>query len=94
MIVEAFQGEASRLWMEGVQFRHMGQVFRQRCSALTVAGNAQMAGEMAALEVGWNDLKCPIFSTQSWGRYPQKPSKPSSQLTNWIRKCQKTSPVA
>ncbi|XP_029893831.1 fibrocystin [Aquila chrysaetos chrysaetos] len=43
VIVEAFQGEASQLWMEGVQFRHMGQAFRQRCSALTVAGDARMA---------------------------------------------------
>ena len=54
MIVEAFQGEASRLRMDGVQFRHVGQAFQQRCSALTVAGNARMAGEMAALEVGRN----------------------------------------
>ncbi|XP_010290845.1 PREDICTED: fibrocystin-like, partial [Phaethon lepturus] len=43
VVVEAFQGEASRLWVEGVQFRHMGQAFRQHCSALTVAGNVQMA---------------------------------------------------
>ncbi|XP_009693892.1 PREDICTED: fibrocystin, partial [Cariama cristata] len=43
VVVEAFQGEASRLWVEGVQFRHMGQAFRQHCSALTVAGNAWMA---------------------------------------------------
>ncbi|NWY49817.1 PKHD1 protein, partial [Chionis minor] len=41
--VEAFHGETSRLQVEGVQFRHMGQVFRQHCSALTVAGNAWMA---------------------------------------------------
>ncbi|NXT77054.1 PKHD1 protein, partial [Zapornia atra] len=43
VVVEAFQGEASHLWMEGVQFRHVGQVFRQHRSALTVAGNARMA---------------------------------------------------
>ncbi|XP_027664450.2 fibrocystin isoform X1 [Falco cherrug] len=43
MVVEAFQGEASRLRVEGVQFRHVGQAFQQHCSALTVAGNARMA---------------------------------------------------
>ncbi|NWS73473.1 PKHD1 protein, partial [Crotophaga sulcirostris] len=43
VVVEAFQGEASQLRMEGVQFRHMGQAFQQHLSALTVAGNAQMA---------------------------------------------------
>ncbi|NXI68982.1 PKHD1 protein, partial [Anseranas semipalmata] len=42
VIVEAFQGEASRLQVEGVQFRHMGQAFGQHHSALTVAGNARM----------------------------------------------------
>ncbi|XP_053919594.1 fibrocystin [Cuculus canorus] len=43
VVVEAFQGEASHLWLEGVQFRHVGQAFRQHISALTVAGNAHMA---------------------------------------------------
>ncbi|XP_074717461.1 fibrocystin [Strix uralensis] len=43
VVVEAFQGEASRLRVEGVQFHHMGQAFRQHCSALTVVGNAWMA---------------------------------------------------
>ncbi|XP_075606537.1 fibrocystin isoform X7 [Balearica regulorum gibbericeps] len=43
MVVEAFQGEASRLRMEGVQFHHVGQAFQQHRSALTVAGNAWMA---------------------------------------------------
>ncbi|NXE82096.1 PKHD1 protein, partial [Cochlearius cochlearius] len=43
MVVEAFQGEASRLQVEGVQFRHVGQAFRQHRSALTVTGNAWMA---------------------------------------------------
>nr|XP_009942694.1 PREDICTED: fibrocystin [Opisthocomus hoazin] len=42
VVVEALQEETSRLWVEGVQFRHMGQVFRQHCSALTVVGNTQM----------------------------------------------------
>ncbi|XP_038033294.1 fibrocystin isoform X3 [Anas platyrhynchos] len=43
VIVEAFQEEASRLQVEGVQFRHMGQTFGWHHSALTVAGDAQMA---------------------------------------------------
>ncbi|XP_035178129.1 fibrocystin isoform X2 [Oxyura jamaicensis] len=43
VIVEAFQGEASWLRVEGVQFRHMGQTFGKHRSALTVAGNARMA---------------------------------------------------
>ncbi|KAF1633273.1 Fibrocystin, partial [Eudyptes filholi] len=43
VVVEAFQGEANRLRMEGVQFRHVGQAFQQHLSALTVAGNAWMA---------------------------------------------------
>ncbi|NXE10748.1 PKHD1 protein, partial [Lophotis ruficrista] len=43
VVVEAFQGEANWLQLEGVQFRHVGQVFRQRHSALTIAGNVQMA---------------------------------------------------
>ncbi|PKU30673.1 hypothetical protein llap_19023 [Limosa lapponica baueri] len=43
VVVEAFHGEASQLQVEGVQFRHVGQAFRQLCSALTVAGNAWMA---------------------------------------------------
>ncbi|XP_063186731.1 fibrocystin isoform X2 [Chroicocephalus ridibundus] len=43
VVVEAFHGEASGLQMEGVQFRHVGQAFRQHYSALTVAGNAWMA---------------------------------------------------
>ncbi|XP_009887276.1 PREDICTED: fibrocystin [Charadrius vociferus] len=43
MVVEAFHGEMSQLQVEGVQFRHVGQAFRQHCSALTVAGNAWMA---------------------------------------------------
>ncbi|NXW41207.1 PKHD1 protein, partial [Nyctiprogne leucopyga] len=44
VVVETFQGEASQLQVEGVQFRHVGQAFRQHHSALTVAGNAWMAG--------------------------------------------------
>ncbi|KAF1512602.1 Fibrocystin, partial [Eudyptula albosignata] len=43
VVVEAFQGEANRLRMEGVQFRHVGQAFQQHLSALTVAGNVWMA---------------------------------------------------
>ncbi|KAK1207578.1 PKHD1 protein, partial [Pygoscelis papua] len=43
VVVEAFQGEANRLQMEGVQFRHVGQAFQQHRSALTVAGNVWMA---------------------------------------------------
>ncbi|NXG59728.1 PKHD1 protein, partial [Hemiprocne comata] len=43
VVVEAFQGERSQLRVDGVQFRHMGQVFQQHRSALTVAGNARMA---------------------------------------------------
>ncbi|NXJ66569.1 PKHD1 protein, partial [Rostratula benghalensis] len=43
VVVEAFHGEASQIQVEGVQFRHVGQAFRQLCSALTVAGNAWMA---------------------------------------------------
>ncbi|XP_069706944.1 fibrocystin [Phaenicophaeus curvirostris] len=43
MVVEAFQGEESHLWLEGVQFHHVGQAFQQHLSALTVAGDAQMA---------------------------------------------------
>ncbi|KAM6083161.1 fibrocystin [Chlamydotis macqueenii] len=43
VVVEAFQGEDNWLQLEGVQFRHVGQVFRQRHSAVTVAGNVQMA---------------------------------------------------
>lgn len=59
--MEAFQGATSQLQVEGVQFRHMGQTFRQHRSALTVAGNAQMAGETAALEMSPNDLTYPPF---------------------------------
>jgi len=65
VVVEALQEETSRLWVEGVQFRHMGQVFRQHCSALTVVGNTQMPGETAAMEVGPNNFKCPHLSAQS-----------------------------
>ncbi|XP_068039311.1 fibrocystin isoform X2 [Anomalospiza imberbis] len=43
VVVEAFQGQASRLQLEGVQFRHVGQAFRHHCSALTVTGNTWMA---------------------------------------------------
>ncbi|NWX85156.1 PKHD1 protein, partial [Nothoprocta pentlandii] len=43
VIVEAFQGEDSHVWVEGVQFRHMGQAFQQHHSALTITGNMQMA---------------------------------------------------
>ncbi|NXC48112.1 PKHD1 protein, partial [Penelope pileata] len=43
VIVEAFQGMTNQLQVEGVQFRHMGQPFRQHHSALMVAGNARMA---------------------------------------------------
>ncbi|NXR22980.1 PKHD1 protein, partial [Cinclus mexicanus] len=39
LVVEAFQGQESRLQLEGVQFRHVGQAFRRHCSALTVSGN-------------------------------------------------------
>lgn len=58
VVVEAFWGEASQLQMEGVQFRHVGQAFQQHHSALTVTGNAWMAGEVTTLEVVVNDLKC------------------------------------
>ncbi|XP_008944713.1 PREDICTED: fibrocystin-like, partial [Merops nubicus] len=43
VVVETFQGEESRVQLEGVQFRHVGQTFRQPLSALTVAGNTRMA---------------------------------------------------
>ncbi|XP_027528473.1 fibrocystin isoform X1 [Neopelma chrysocephalum] len=43
VVVEAFQGEATRLQLEGVQFHHVGQIFRHHCSALTVIGNTWMA---------------------------------------------------
>ncbi|XP_023780003.1 fibrocystin [Cyanistes caeruleus] len=43
VVVEAFQGQASRLQLEGVQFRHVGQAFRPHRSALTVTGNTWMA---------------------------------------------------
>uniref|UniRef100_A0A8B9BGR9 PKHD1 ciliary IPT domain containing fibrocystin/polyductin n=1 Tax=Anser brachyrhynchus TaxID=132585 RepID=A0A8B9BGR9_9AVES len=43
VVVEAFQGEASQLRVEGVQFRHMGQTFGEHHSALTVVGDAWMA---------------------------------------------------
>uniref|UniRef100_A0A8C3MZI7 Uncharacterized protein n=1 Tax=Geospiza parvula TaxID=87175 RepID=A0A8C3MZI7_GEOPR len=36
VIVEAFQGQVSRLQLEGIQLRHMGQAFQHHCSALTV----------------------------------------------------------
>uniref|UniRef100_A0A8C5X3L5 PKHD1 ciliary IPT domain containing fibrocystin/polyductin n=1 Tax=Malurus cyaneus samueli TaxID=2593467 RepID=A0A8C5X3L5_9PASS len=36
VVVEALQGEASGLRLEGVQLRHVGQTFQHRCSALTV----------------------------------------------------------
>uniref|UniRef100_A0A8C8SGU1 PKHD1 ciliary IPT domain containing fibrocystin/polyductin n=1 Tax=Pelusios castaneus TaxID=367368 RepID=A0A8C8SGU1_9SAUR len=40
VIVQAFQGEDSHIHLEGVQFQHMGQAFRQHLSALTIAGDA------------------------------------------------------
>ncbi|NXA42512.1 PKHD1 protein, partial [Eudromia elegans] len=43
VVVEALQGEDSHLWVEGVQFRHMGQAFRHHRSALTIMGNTQIA---------------------------------------------------
>ncbi|XP_068867901.1 fibrocystin isoform X2 [Aphelocoma coerulescens] len=43
VVVEAFQGEACQLQLQGVQFRHVGQTFRHHCSALTVTGNTWMA---------------------------------------------------
>ncbi|KAF4801061.1 Fibrocystin [Turdus rufiventris] len=39
LVVEAFQGQGTRLQLQGVQFRHVGQAFRHRCSALAVTGN-------------------------------------------------------
>uniref|UniRef100_A0A8C5IPZ5 PKHD1 ciliary IPT domain containing fibrocystin/polyductin n=1 Tax=Junco hyemalis TaxID=40217 RepID=A0A8C5IPZ5_JUNHY len=36
VFVEAFQGQASRLQLQGIQFRHVGQAFQHHCSALTV----------------------------------------------------------
>lgn len=59
--MEAFQGATSQLQVEGVQFYHMGQAFWQQRSALTVAGNAQMAGETAALDMSPNNLTDPSF---------------------------------
>lgn len=67
VVVEAFQGEACQLQLEGVQFRHMGQAFRHHCSALTVTGNTWMAGELAALEV--STISCPKV-----GQTPPKPT--------------------
>lgn len=52
VVVEAFQGQGSRLQLEGVQFRHVGQAFRRHRSALTVTGNTWMAGEFPALRAG------------------------------------------
>ncbi|NWU45390.1 PKHD1 protein, partial [Hylia prasina] len=43
VVVEAFQGQASRLQLEGVQFCLVGQSFRRHRSALTVTGNTWMA---------------------------------------------------
>ncbi|XP_063009216.1 fibrocystin [Melospiza melodia melodia] len=43
VLVEAFQGQASRLQLQGIQFRHVGQAFQHHCSALTVTGNTWMA---------------------------------------------------
>lgn len=82
MVVEAFQGEETQLQLEGVQFHHMGRVFQHHCSALTVAGNAWMEGELAALEVSTSS--CPKL-----GQEPSKPAWLSGQLTNWIVKCEK-----
>uniref|UniRef100_A0A8C3XE04 PKHD1 ciliary IPT domain containing fibrocystin/polyductin n=1 Tax=Cyanoderma ruficeps TaxID=181631 RepID=A0A8C3XE04_9PASS len=42
VVVEALQGQASRLQLEGVQFRHVGRAFRGHRSALTVTGNTWM----------------------------------------------------
>ncbi|KAM7062054.1 fibrocystin [Acridotheres tristis] len=39
LVVEAFQGQASQLQLEGIQFRHVGRAFQHHCSALTVTGN-------------------------------------------------------
>uniref|UniRef100_A0A8C3U4P5 PKHD1 ciliary IPT domain containing fibrocystin/polyductin n=1 Tax=Catharus ustulatus TaxID=91951 RepID=A0A8C3U4P5_CATUS len=36
LVVEAFQGQGTRLQLQGVQFRHVGQAFRPHCSALAV----------------------------------------------------------
>lgn len=68
VVVESFQGQVSRLQLEGVQFRHMGQAFWHHSSALTVTGNTWMAGELPALEI-------PTFS---W----PKPAWLLSQLAN------------
>ncbi|XP_075779467.1 fibrocystin isoform X12 [Pelodiscus sinensis] len=42
VIAQAFQGEDSHVRLEGVQFQHMGQAFKQHQSALTIAGDARM----------------------------------------------------
>ncbi|XP_074982450.1 fibrocystin isoform X2 [Caretta caretta] len=42
VIVQAFQGEDSRIRLEGVQFQHVGQAFQHHLSALTIAGDARM----------------------------------------------------
>lgn len=52
VVVEAFQGQGSRLQLQGVEFRHVGQAFRRHRSALTVTGNAWMAGEFPAVRFG------------------------------------------
>uniref|UniRef100_A0A8C9NL52 PKHD1 ciliary IPT domain containing fibrocystin/polyductin n=1 Tax=Serinus canaria TaxID=9135 RepID=A0A8C9NL52_SERCA len=36
VVVESFQGQESRLQLQGIQFRHVGQTFQHHCSALTV----------------------------------------------------------
>ncbi|XP_028906522.1 fibrocystin isoform X3 [Ornithorhynchus anatinus] len=38
VIVQSFQGEPSRVHLQGVQFQHMGQAFQKHQSALTLAG--------------------------------------------------------
>ncbi|XP_063279528.1 fibrocystin isoform X2 [Prinia subflava] len=45
VVLEAFQGQAGRLQLEGVRFRHVGQAFRRHRGALSASGSAWMEGE-------------------------------------------------
>ncbi|XP_029451975.1 fibrocystin isoform X2 [Rhinatrema bivittatum] len=42
VIIQSFQSEPSLIQLEGVQFQHVGQSFRESLSALNIVGNAHM----------------------------------------------------
>lgn len=82
VVVESFHGQESRLQLQGIQFRHVGQTFQHHCSALTVTGNTWMAGELPALEIH-------TFSCPKLGQAPSNPAWLLSHLANCIVKCEK-----